>query len=138
MSRTEIPGGRFFYDPEEEARPKGLDYDHKRFITDLARGFAKDGMGPEQIVPAVEKVMRDLLPELNNSPEVPRLMKDTVESGAKGISNCRGFYKYTPEAAERWKELFHQFTFEIHRLAQRYPDDAARNMETKTSTKDTV
>ncbi len=89
-------------------------------------------------VPAYEKVMRDLLPELNNSPEIPRLMKDTVESGAKGISNCRGFYKYTPEEAERWKELFHQFTFEIHRLAKRYPDDAARNMETKTSTKDTV
>jgi 3-hydroxybutyryl-CoA dehydrogenase len=88
-------------------------------------------------VPAYEKVMRDLLPELNSSPEVPLLMKATVESGAKGISNCRGFYEYTPEEAERWKELFHQFTFEIHRLAQRYPDEAARITETKTSVKDT-
>ncbi len=88
-------------------------------------------------VSAYEKVMRDLLPELNSSPEVPRLMKDTVESGAKGISNCRGFYKYTPEEAKHWKELFHQFTFEIHRLAETYPDDAAPSTETKTSTKDT-
>ncbi len=30
-------------------------------------------------------------------------MCELVESGAKGISNGRGFYNYTPEEARRWE-----------------------------------
>jgi 3-hydroxybutyryl-CoA dehydrogenase len=36
--------------------------------------------------------MRDLLPDLASSPEVPKLIREVVESGGRGISNGRGFY----------------------------------------------
>jgi 3-hydroxybutyryl-CoA dehydrogenase len=74
-------------------------------------------------VPAYERVMRDLLPELDRSTEVPPLMKKVVSSGALGVSNAKGFYKYTPEQARRWEELFLKFSYEIRALAHKYPED---------------
>jgi 3-hydroxybutyryl-CoA dehydrogenase len=50
------------------------------------------------------RVMRDLPPDLFSSPEVPKLMRDVVESGGRGISKGRGFYLYTPEEAKAWEE----------------------------------
>ena len=70
------------------------------------------------------RVMKDLLPELSTSPEIPPLMKQVVEAGGRGISNRRGFYRYTGEEAERWKKLFLKFNYEIRRLAMKYPADA--------------
>ncbi len=73
-------------------------------------------------VEAYEKVMSELLPELCSSPEVPRLIREVVDSGGRGISNGRGFYEYTPEESLLWKHRFHEFNFEIHRLAMNYPE----------------
>lgn len=75
-------------------------------------------------VEAYYRVMKGLLPELTNSPEIPPLMRKVVESGGKGISNGRGFYKYTPEEAKRWEKLFLKFNYEIRRLVMKYPADA--------------
>src|SRR6185312_6790933 len=47
-----------------------------------------DMMGVE----GYHRVMRDLLPDLSSSSEIPKLMRDVVESGGRGISNGRGFY----------------------------------------------
>jgi 3-hydroxybutyryl-CoA dehydrogenase len=69
------------------------------------------------------KVMKDLLPELCASPEVPPLMQRLLESGGRGISNGRGFYRYTPEQARQWEKLFTQFNYEVRRLALKYPSD---------------
>jgi 3-hydroxybutyryl-CoA dehydrogenase len=76
-------------------------------------------------VDAYHRVMKDLLPELSNSPEVPAAMRRVIESGGRGIANGRGFYRYTPLQAERWKKLFLKFNYEIRRLAMRYPENAA-------------
>lgn len=54
-------------------------------------------------IPAYAAVMERLWPKLSCATEVPRLMTDLVESGARGISNGRGFYNYTPEESERWE-----------------------------------
>jgi 3-hydroxybutyryl-CoA dehydrogenase len=54
-------------------------------------------------IPAYAAVMERLWPKLSCAIEVPELMKTLVEGGAKGISNGRGFYTYTPEEAERWE-----------------------------------
>jgi 3-hydroxybutyryl-CoA dehydrogenase len=81
-------------------------------------------------VPAYHNVMKDLFPTLNNQTEVPKLIDDLVKDGAKGISNAHGFYKYTPEEARLWKETFEEFSYDIRRLALKYPADVVkRKME---------
>lgn len=74
-------------------------------------------------IPAYLNVMKDLFPELDNSAKAPRLMEELVATGAKGISNEKGFYPYTPESAERWEKLFIQFTYEIRKLSEKYPQN---------------
>lgn len=82
-------------------------------------------------VTAYYRVMKDLLPELSTSPEIPALMRKTVESGGKGIANGRGFYRYTPEQARRWESLFLKFNYDIRRLALKYPEDAGNRVPAK-------
>jgi 3-hydroxybutyryl-CoA dehydrogenase len=77
-------------------------------------------------VPAYHKVMKDLLPTLSNQTEVPRLIDDIVEAGGKGISNGHGFYDYTPGEARQWQETFEEFSYEIRRLALKYPADIVK------------
>lgn len=74
-------------------------------------------------IPAYGAVMKDLFPELACTKDVPALMKQVVESGARGVQNAKGFYEYTPEQAERWEKLFLKYTYEIRALAQKYPED---------------
>lgn len=75
-------------------------------------------------IEAYYRVMKDLLPELSNSPEIPAAMRRVVESGGRGVANGRGFYRYTPAQASRWKNLFLKFNYEIRHLAMKYPADA--------------
>ena len=74
-------------------------------------------------IPAYAAVMKDLFPDLNCSTAVPRLMQKAVRSGARGVSNAKGFYRYTPTQAKRWEELFLEFSHEIRELAGKYPED---------------
>lgn len=71
-------------------------------------------------VEAYYRVMRDLLPDLSTSPDIPPLMREVVESGGRGISNGRGFYRYTAEEAKRWQEKFADFNCKIRRLTAEY------------------
>jgi len=72
-------------------------------------------------IPAYLTVMKDLFPELSNSTKAPHFIDELVTSGAKGVSNARGFYSYTKESAEKWEKLFIKFTYEIRKLAEKYP-----------------
>jgi len=74
-------------------------------------------------IPAYRAVMKDLFPELSNSTEVPVTMENLVAKGAKGVSNATGFYPYTEESARKWEELFVQFSYEIRKLAEKYPQN---------------
>jgi 3-hydroxybutyryl-CoA dehydrogenase len=74
-------------------------------------------------IPAYASVMKDLLPELSCAVQVPGLMQKIVKSGARGVSNAKGFYRYTPAQAKRWEELFVQFSYQIRKLAEEFPDD---------------
>ena len=86
-------------------------------------------------IPPYATVMKDLLPDLDRSIAVPRLMKKVVTSGARGVSNAKGFYRYTPAQAKRWEELFMKFSHEIRDVASRYPENvgdvAARSRRSK-------
>jgi 3-hydroxybutyryl-CoA dehydrogenase len=74
-------------------------------------------------IPAYAAVMRDLFPDLDCSKQVPALMRRKVDSGAQGVSNANGFYRYTRAQARRWEKLFMKFSYEIRALAEEYPAD---------------
>lgn len=75
-------------------------------------------------IPVYAAVMKDLLPDLSCATRVPRLMEKVVRSGAHGVSNAKGFYRYTPAQAKRWERLFMEFSYQIRELAERFPEDA--------------
>ncbi|OJV17483.1 MAG: 3-hydroxyacyl-CoA dehydrogenase [Dyadobacter sp. 50-39] len=72
-------------------------------------------------IPAYLTVMRDLFPDLDNRQSAPEMMEKLVASGAKGVSNAQGFYSYTPESAEAWEKAFIDFSYDIRKLAEKYP-----------------
>ena len=74
-------------------------------------------------VPAYHTVMKNLLPTLNNSTEVPELIDKVVREGGRGVANSQGFYDYAPGEAKLWEETFTEFTYEVRDLALRYPAD---------------
>lgn len=75
-------------------------------------------------IPAYATVMRDLFPELCNDTKVPALISKLVESGARGVSNCQGFYPYTKKQARGWEKRFLEFSYEIRALAKRYAENS--------------
>jgi len=74
-------------------------------------------------VAAYHTVMKDLLPTLNNQATIPALIDDIVQAGGLGIKNGKGFYNYTEEEARLWEETFTEFSYEIRKLALKYPAD---------------
>ncbi len=77
-------------------------------------------------VPAYHTVMKELLPTLNNDTAVPKLIDDIVINGGKGVANAHGFHDYTEEEAHLWEETFKEFTYEIRKLALKYPADVVK------------
>jgi len=77
-------------------------------------------------VAAYHTVMKDLFPTLSNSTELPGLIDDIVSSGGRGVANGKGFYTYTEEEARQWEETFTRFSYEIRRLALKYPADVVQ------------
>jgi 3-hydroxybutyryl-CoA dehydrogenase len=77
-------------------------------------------------VPAYHKVMKDLLPTLNNSTDVPKLIDDIVKAGGQGVANAHGFYEYEPGEAKFWQETFAAFAYEIREIALKYPADVVK------------
>lgn len=77
-------------------------------------------------VPAYHTVMKDLFPTLNNQTEIPKLIDDIVKQGGKGVLNGKGFYEYTEEEARLWEETFTEFSYEIRKLALKYPADIVK------------
>lgn len=71
-------------------------------------------------IPAYAAVMEDLLPELSNSADVPRMMLKMAKKKALGIANQKGFYPYTEATAKKWEKDWVQFTYEMRKLAERY------------------
>ena len=77
-------------------------------------------------VPAYHNVMKDLFPTLSNSTEMPKLIDDIVKAGGRGVANAHGFYSYTEEEAKLWEETFTEFSYEIRKLALKYPADVVK------------
>lgn len=73
-------------------------------------------------VEAYHRVMGGLLPDLSTEPGIPKLMRDVIAEGGRGISNGHGFYRYTPDEAKRWEARFLEFNYKIRRLTAEYAD----------------
>ena len=73
-------------------------------------------------VEAYHRVMRDLLPDLSTDPGIPKLIRDIVEDGGRGIKNGRGFYSYSQDEAKRWEDRFREFNYKMRRLSAEYSD----------------
>lgn len=89
-------------------------------------------------VAAYHTVMKDLFPTLSNSTQVPKLIDDIVKAGGRGVANAKGFYEYTPEEAKLWEEKFVEFSYEIRRLALKYPADVVEKQLKKNGGKVTI
>ena len=77
-------------------------------------------------IPAYYAVMKDLFPTLHNGTEIPKLIDNIVQAGGKGVMNAHGFYGYTSEEARLWSETFEEFSYDIRRLALKYPVDVVK------------
>lgn len=71
-------------------------------------------------IPAYAAVMRELWPELSCAKKVPKLMRKIVKSGALGLRNQRGFFRYTPVEALEWEKKFVEFSYDIRKVATKY------------------
>jgi 3-hydroxybutyryl-CoA dehydrogenase len=71
-------------------------------------------------VEAYYRVMKDLLPDLSTSPGIPACIANVVESGGRGITTGRGFYRYSTQEAQRWEKEFLKFNYEIRKLTGKY------------------
>ena len=85
-------------------------------------------------VAAYHNVMKDLFPTLCNSKKIPKLIDKIVKDGGRGVANAKGFYEYTDEEAKLWEKTFNQFSYEIRKLALKYPADVVKKrMKSKTT-----
>jgi 3-hydroxybutyryl-CoA dehydrogenase len=79
-------------------------------------------------IPAYFTVMKDLFPELDNATTPPDFMEKLVAAGAKGVSNAHGFYPYTKETAAEWDKRFIEFSYDIRKLAEKYPQHTGETL----------
>jgi 3-hydroxybutyryl-CoA dehydrogenase len=66
-------------------------------------------------------VMKDLNPELSKDNKLPQFFEKIKNEGALGMENNKGFYNYTEEEAEEWKETMEKFSYEIQKIIEKYP-----------------
>jgi len=67
-------------------------------------------------LPAYAAVMKRLWPQLSCATEVPALMTQLADGGAKGISNGRGFYDYTPQEAREWEHRLSENVWKVRQM----------------------
>ena len=60
--------------------------------------------------------MQRVLPTLSKADDIPPFFKALMESGARGTTNGRGFYDYTPEQAQAWERLLEEHVWKIGAL----------------------
>jgi 3-hydroxybutyryl-CoA dehydrogenase len=71
-------------------------------------------------IPAYETVAKGLFPKLCNTKSVSKVIGDVVASGANGISNAKGFYKYSRTGAKQWERAWVDFTYDVAALVGKY------------------
>jgi 3-hydroxybutyryl-CoA dehydrogenase len=71
-------------------------------------------------IPAYATVAKGLFPKLCNTRSVSKVIGDVVAGGANGISNAKGFYKYSKPGAKQWERAWVDFTYDVAALVRKY------------------
>ena len=66
------------------------------------------------------KAMKHVVPNLNAGSDVPEPIQKLAGESARGITNGRGFYSYTPEEAHHWEELYRKHAWRVTKLQNEY------------------
>ena len=66
------------------------------------------------------RAMQHVLPTLSKADAVPPALQKLADSGARGITNGRGFFNYTPEEARHWEELYRKHAWRVAALQAEY------------------
>lgn len=66
-------------------------------------------------------VMKDLNPDLSKDKELPSFIKKILNAGGNGMENKKGFYNYTDEDVEKWRNQMDKFSYEIQAIIEKYP-----------------
>lgn len=66
-------------------------------------------------------VMKELNPDLSKAKDLPDFLKEILADGGLGMENKQGFYGYSDEEVEKWKDAMEQFSYQIHSIIERYP-----------------
>jgi len=59
-------------------------------------------------------------------------MQKVTDSGGRGTSNAKGFYRYTPAQAKRWETYSGNSASRIRDLAKDYPRRCGRSVVVET------
>jgi 3-hydroxybutyryl-CoA dehydrogenase len=72
-------------------------------------------------LPAYAAVMKRLFPTLSNATDVPERIQKLADDGARGVTNGRGFYNYTPEEAETWNKKLVDHVWAMREFSEKHP-----------------
>ena len=96
-----------------EALDKAFRYDTGSWITMMGIFQRMDYLGIAHFASLAERTFE----QLNNTKQVPQIMKKLVQEKGRGIHNQNGLYPYTKPEAREWKEAFEKFSGEIYQLS---------------------
>ncbi len=66
------------------------------------------------------RAMSHVLPTLSNSTRIPPVLRKMARSGARGITNGRGFFRYTKEEAHAWEKLYRRHALRVTEMQNEY------------------
>ncbi len=67
------------------------------------------------------QIQRYLLPHLAGSPEPSRLLVEKVQRGELGMKSGKGFYEWTAESAEAWRQGMSKALAQMASRAEAFP-----------------
>jgi 3-hydroxybutyryl-CoA dehydrogenase len=62
------------------------------------------------------RAMAGVLPTLSDAKDVPEPIASMMNAGAGGVRDGHGFYEYTPEQADAWKEIYKQQVWRVRKI----------------------
>jgi 3-hydroxybutyryl-CoA dehydrogenase len=66
-------------------------------------------------------VMKDLNPDLSKDKDLPDFFEKILQDGGLGMENKKGFYKYSDNEVEKWKNTMEEFSSQINSIIEKYP-----------------
>jgi 3-hydroxybutyryl-CoA dehydrogenase len=105
-----------------EDMDKAFRYDAGSWMTLMGVFRRMDFLGLDNM----ESILKNILPQLSNTDDVPLAMQKMIDLQAKGTQTSQGFYDYHGSEAKEWDEAFAEFNKDIDKLAAQYPSKSNR------------